>query len=147
MVCSSTPTIGDFATLLSDNLINIEQQPSLDIASVLAGYKLHFLSEYEWMNGCIKTYGKLACDEIAIYTGILTLISSISGNTFYVDECTGQERPINMYVHVIGEPGMYFFVYKHGVVISCHWVYKILMLFGAIEKSYIYQIFTLICNH
>jgi hypothetical protein len=108
MTSSSAPTIGDFGMLLSDNLLNIEQQPSLDIASVLDVYKLHYVSDYEWMSGCIKTYGKLACNETVIFTGILTLISSISGNTFYVDDCTGQEHPINMFVHVIGEPGMCF---------------------------------------
>jgi len=106
MACS-TPTLADFSTLLLENLLNIEQQPPLEISSVLAPYKMHFMSEYDWMNGCINTYGQLACNETAMYAGILTLISAISGSTFYVDECTGQERPINMYVHIIGEPGVY----------------------------------------
>ncbi|CAF3895534.1 unnamed protein product [Rotaria sp. Silwood1] len=101
MISCSTPVLADFSTLLT---VNIEQQPPLEIANVLAPYKMHFSSEYEWMNGCIQTYGKLSCDEPAIYAGILTLISAISGSTFYVDECNGQERPINLYVHVIGEP-------------------------------------------
>ncbi|CAF5164428.1 unnamed protein product [Rotaria sp. Silwood1] len=107
MASSSTPVLADFSTLLTENLVNIEQQPPLEIANVLAPYKMHFSSEYEWMNGCIQTYEKLSCDEPAIYAGILTLISAISGSTFYVDECNGQERPINLYVHVIGEPGAY----------------------------------------
>ena len=79
MASSSTPTMADFSMLLSDNLLNIEQQPKIDISAILAPYKIHFLPEYDWMNGCIDTYGKLACDETAIYAGILTLISAISG--------------------------------------------------------------------
>ncbi|CAF4566910.1 unnamed protein product, partial [Rotaria socialis] len=91
--------------LLADNLLNIEQQPSLDISTVLAPYKMHFHAEQEWMYGCIETYGKLSCNETAIYAGILALISAISGDAYYVDECNGQEPPLNLYVHIIGEPG------------------------------------------
>ncbi|CAF3263227.1 unnamed protein product [Rotaria sp. Silwood2] len=122
MACSSTPTLADFSMLLWENLVNIEQQPTLDISTVLAAYKIHFPSEYEWMNGCIKTYGKLACDETAIYAGILTLISAISGSTFYVDVSNGKERLINLYVHIIGEPG------EHVIAINYHLVNKILTL-------------------
>ncbi|CAF2050675.1 unnamed protein product [Rotaria magnacalcarata] len=50
-------------------------------------------------------YGKLACNETAIYAEILTLISAISVDAYYVDECNGQERPLNLYAHIIGEPG------------------------------------------
>ena len=128
MSSSSTPILSDFSMLLSDNLMNIEQQAPLEISTVFAPYKLHFSSEYEWMNGCIKTYGKLACDEAAIYAGILTLISAISGSTFYVDECTGQERPINLYVHVIGEPGAYLYRNKHIISRGCHLFHKRLTL-------------------
>lgn len=106
MTCSSTHTLSDFSMLLSENLTNIVQQPAPTISNILAPYKIHFSSEYEWMNGFIETYSKLACNEVAMYTGMLTLISAISGNTYYVDECNGQERSINMYVHIIGEPGI-----------------------------------------
>lgn len=107
MTSSSTPILADFSMLLSENLLNLEQQPTLEISEILAPYKMHFSTEYDWMNGCVNTYGKLACDETSIYTGMLALISAISGNAFYVDECNGQERPINLYVHIIGEPGAY----------------------------------------
>jgi hypothetical protein len=107
MASSSTSSLADFSMLLSDNLLNIEQQPALDMTKVLEPYKIHFSSEYEWMNGCISTYRQLACDSTAFYAGILTLISAISGGIFYVDECNGQEKPINLYVHIIGEPGVY----------------------------------------
>ncbi|CAF1625877.1 unnamed protein product, partial [Rotaria sp. Silwood1] len=105
MASSSTPTLADFSTLLAQNLVNIEQQPPLLVSAVLAPYKTHFRSEYEWMCGCIETYGKLACNETATYTGILSLISAISGGAYYVDECNGLEYPLNLYVHIIGEPG------------------------------------------
>ncbi len=124
MVSFSTPILADFSMLLSDNLVNIEQLPPLEISAALAPYKMHFPAEYEWMNGCIKTYGKLACDETAIYAGILTLISAISGSTFYVDKCNGQERSINLYVHVIGEPGAYLSENKRVSAISCFLTHK-----------------------
>ena len=137
MASSSTPTLGDFSMLLSDNIINIEQQPSLNIPNILAPYKLHFPSEYEWMNGCIDTYGKLACDETAIYAGILTLISAISNTAFYVDECNGQERPINLYVHIIGEPGMNQNENMSFVEMSWSGINKMLGLFQAIDTTYV----------
>ncbi|CAF2131389.1 unnamed protein product [Rotaria magnacalcarata] len=56
---------------------------------------MYFHAEQEWMYGCIETYGKLACNETAIYAGILALISAISGDAYYVDECNGQEPPLN----------------------------------------------------
>ncbi|CAF1334967.1 unnamed protein product [Rotaria magnacalcarata] len=118
MASSSTPSLADFSRLLADNVLNIEQQPPLDISTVLAPYKMHFHAQYEWMYGCIETYGKLACNETAIYAGILTLISAISGDAYYVDECNSQERPLNLYVHIIGEPGGYL-DQKHVISITC----------------------------
>ena len=76
--------------------MNIEQQAPLEISIVFTPHKTHFPSEYERMNGCIKTYGKLASDEAVIYAGILTLISAISASKFYADESNGQEHPINL---------------------------------------------------
>jgi hypothetical protein len=108
MACSSTPTLRDFSTLLARNLTEIEQQQQFDLSSVFAPYRMHFSSEYDWMKGCINTYGKLACDETAMYVGILTLISAVSGSAYYVDESSKKERPINLYVHLIGEPGVCF---------------------------------------
>lgn len=118
MTSSSTPTLADFSMLLTENLLNLEQQSTLEISEILAPYKVHFHTEYDWMNGCVNTYGKLACDETSIYTGMLTLISAISGSAFYVDECNGQERPINLYVHIIGEPGRC--QYEDTVTLSIH---------------------------
>lgn len=79
---------------------------------------MHFPTEYAWMNDCVNTYGKLACDETSIYTGMLALISAISGNAFYMDDCSGQERPTNLYVHIIGELGAC--QYENTVTISIH---------------------------
>ncbi|CAF4082026.1 unnamed protein product [Rotaria magnacalcarata] len=45
MASSSTPSFADFSRLLPDNLLNIEQQPPLDISTVLAPYKMHFHAE------------------------------------------------------------------------------------------------------
>ncbi|CAF2106001.1 unnamed protein product [Rotaria magnacalcarata] len=90
MARSSTPSLADFSRLIAHNLFNIEQQPPLDMWTVLAPYTLHFHEEYEWMYGCIETNGKSACNETAIYAGILTLISAISGDAYYVDECNDE---------------------------------------------------------
>ncbi|CAF5157681.1 unnamed protein product, partial [Rotaria magnacalcarata] len=90
MARSSTPSLADFSRLIAHNLFNIEQQPPLDMWTVLAPYTLHFHEEYEWMYGCIETNGKSACNETAIYAGILTLISAISRDAYYVDECNDE---------------------------------------------------------
>lgn len=143
MAHSSTPSLADFAMLLSDNLLNIEQQAPLEMSTVLALYKMHFPSEYEWIIGCIDTYSKLACDETAMYTGILTLISAISDSTFYIDECNGQERPTNMYVHIIDESGTYLYENKHVIAINCCLVHIMSTLpFLSGRKSHFYCPFT-----
>jgi hypothetical protein len=56
--------------------------------------------------GMIEQYGTLSCEKTSFLQALITTISAISGPIMVQNPIGVNSLPLNLFVHLIGEPGL-----------------------------------------
>jgi hypothetical protein len=92
-------TLDDYKSQLTRNIVKLANRPSLDINDLLKSL------ESPLFMGLIMQYLTLSCEPTSYLQAIITTVGAISGNIFVENPIQIELLPLNLFTHLIGEPG------------------------------------------
>ncbi|CAF3416159.1 unnamed protein product [Rotaria socialis] len=96
--------IDDCKAQLASNIVKLSTKDSLDVVETLSTL------ECPGLIGMIEQYGNLSCEKTSFLQALITTISAISGSIMVENPSSTYSLPLNLFTHLIGEPGSIKFV-------------------------------------
>jgi hypothetical protein len=100
MAYSTVVSIRDCQAQLAANVVKLSTQNSLDLTDVLSSL------DCPGLLGMIEQYGTLSCEKTSFLQALITTISAISGPMMVQNPIGVESLPLNLFTHLIGEPGL-----------------------------------------
>jgi hypothetical protein len=93
-------SIADCKAQLAANIVKLSTQDLLNVTDVLSSLPCPGLL------GMIEQYGNLSCEKTSFLQALITTISAISGSMMVQNPTGVNLLPLNLFTHLIGEPGL-----------------------------------------
>ena len=98
---STHETQEDFKSQLTANIIKIASKAPLDLEHVLSSLNCPLLM------GLFTQYATLACEPTSFLQAVVTTVGAISSGIRVKNPINVESIPLNLFTHLIGEPGMF----------------------------------------
>ncbi|CAF1683549.1 unnamed protein product [Rotaria magnacalcarata] len=92
-------SIDDCRAQLASNIVKLSTKDPLDVVETLSTL------ECPGLIGMIEQYGTLSCEKTSFLQALITTISAISGSITVKNPTSTYSLPLNLFTHLIGEPG------------------------------------------
>lgn len=127
-------SMDDCKAQLAANIVKLSTQHLLNVADVLSS--LHCPG----LLGMIEQYENLSCEKTSFLQALITTISAISG-AIMVQNPTGiHPLPLNLFTHLIGEPGLVKITLVIERKFSGECEIKITILFNGCPYAFVFEI-------
>ncbi|CAF3738002.1 unnamed protein product [Rotaria sp. Silwood1] len=97
-------SIDDCKAQLAANIVKLSNADPLNIIQALSTL------DCPGLVGMIEQYGTLSCERTSFLQALVTTISAISGPITVQNSTGNYSLPLNLFTHLIGEPGLIKFV-------------------------------------